>query len=149
MVKQTQAIRQHKVDKLFEWVWPFCGVSAQRINNHEHVYLILIVTGTMQCWARRQKSKFSLQWRIPTVWETGIPVGTTKLWRPINTFQVFFFQLYLNEKFVKWRLMISQCILFWNGLEYKNADRREKQWDKAVVVKERTVNETVFIHVTT
>ena len=46
--------------------------------------------------------------------------------------------------------MISQCIkLFWNGLEYKNADRREKQWDKEVEAKEETVNESVFINLTT
>ena len=47
-------------------------------------------------------------------------------------------------------MMISQCILlFLNGLEYRNADRREKQWDKEVEVKEETVNESVFINLTT
>ena len=46
--------------------------------------------------------------------------------------------------------MIWQCIyLFQNGLENKNADRREKQWDKEVEVKEETVNESVLIHLTT
>ena len=36
-------------------------------------------------------------------------------------------------------------LLFQNGLEYKNADRREKQWDKDVEVKDKTVNISVFI----
>ena len=37
---------------------------------------------------------------------------------------------------LKLRSMISQGIqLFWNGLEYRNADRREKQWDKKVEAK--------------
>ena len=45
--------------------------------------------------------------------------------------------------------MISQSIkLFENGLEYKNADRRKKQ-DKDVEAKEGTVNDSVFIHLTT
>ena len=46
--------------------------------------------------------------------------------------------------------MISQCIwLNRNGLEYKNVDRREKQWDKEVKAKEETVTESVSIHLTT
>ena len=45
--------------------------------------------------------------------------------------------------------MITQCIeLFRNGLEYKNADRKENQSDKEVKAKEETVNESVFIHLT-
>ena len=38
---------------------------------------------------------------IQVVWETGIPFRASKLWRPKNTFQVFFFQLYFNKK-VRW-----------------------------------------------
>ena len=67
-----------------------------------------------------------------------------------NIFQVFFFQLYFNKKFAEVAVndfIMPLIILKW--LRIKNADRKEKQWDKAVVVKERTVNETVFIHVTT
>ena len=37
----------------------------------------------------------------------------------------------------------------WNGLECKNAGRREKQWGKELNVKKETVNKTVFIHLTT
>ena len=46
--------------------------------------------------------------------------------------------------------MISQYIqLFRNGLEYNNADIREKQWrNKKVKAKEETANENVFIHLT-
>ena len=45
--------------------------------------------------------------------------------------------------------MILQFIsIFQNGLEYKNADRRDKQQDKEVKVKEETVNKSVFIHLT-
>ena len=39
--------------------------------------------------------------------------------------------------------MIYQCIsVFRNGLEYKNADWREKQWDEKVESKEETVKES-------
>ena len=41
--------------------------------------------------------------------------------------------------------MISQCIwLFQNDLKYKNADTREKKWDKDVEVKEETVQQKCF-----
>ena len=33
MVKHTQAIRPQFADELFECVWPFCGVGAQRIKK--------------------------------------------------------------------------------------------------------------------
>ena len=36
--------------------------------------------------------------------------------------------------------------LFWNVLEYKNVDRREKQWVKGARVKKETVKKSVFIH---
>ena len=72
-----------------------------------------------------------LQWRIQAILETGIPIWASKLCPLKSTFQVFFFQLYFNKKnMLNWWSMILQCIwLFKNGLEYKNADRREKQWD--------------------
>ena len=34
------------------------------------------------------------------------------------------------------------------ALTYKNADRREKQWDKEFKAKEETVSKIVFIHLT-
>ena len=34
-------------------------------------------------------------------------------------------------------------------LKYKNADRRQKKWDKEVEAKEETVNKSVFIYLTT
>ena len=46
--------------------------------------------------------------------------------------------------------MISWCILlFRNNIEYKNADREEKQWVKEIEVKKETVNESVFINLIT
>ena len=45
--------------------------------------------------------------------------------------------------------MILQWIsLFQNSLEYKHADRREKQEDKEIREKEETVNKSVLIHLT-
>ena len=39
--------------------------------------------------------------------------------------------------------------LIQNGLEYKNADRRGKQWYKDIEAKEETVKESVVINLTT
>ena len=38
---------------------------------------------------------------IQAVWETGILICAPKLWHPKNTFQVLFFQLYFNKKYVE------------------------------------------------
>ena len=32
MVKHTQTVRQQITDELFELVWPFCGIAAQRVK---------------------------------------------------------------------------------------------------------------------
>ena len=32
MVKDTQTIRQQFANKLFECVWPFCGIGALRVK---------------------------------------------------------------------------------------------------------------------
>ena len=82
--------------------------------------------------AKTQNCKFIYQWCIQAVWETSIPVWLLKLWHLKNTFQVFIFQF-----------------SFWNSLEYKNVERREKQWDKKVEKKEETVNESAFTYITT
>ena len=34
MVKHTQTIRWQIADELFECVWPFCGIGAERVNLH-------------------------------------------------------------------------------------------------------------------
>ena len=31
MVKHTQTIRRQIADELFECVWPFCGIGAERL----------------------------------------------------------------------------------------------------------------------
>ena len=38
--------------------------------------------------------------------------------------------------------------IFRNGLEYKNADRRKKQWGKEDKPKEEAVSESVFTYLT-
>ena len=42
-----------------------------------------------------------LQGRIRFVWEVPILCWASKLWHRNNTFQVLFFQLYLNKKYVE------------------------------------------------
>ena len=58
---------------------------------------------------------------------TGIPVWAPKMWRPKNTFQVFFFQLYFIKKYIDVAINDFTKHLIRNGLEDKIADRREKQ----------------------
>ena len=41
MVKHTQAIRRQFADELFEFVWPFCKVAAERVDL---LRLILLIT---------------------------------------------------------------------------------------------------------
>ena len=36
MVKHTQTIRQQIADELFECVWPFCGVCAERVKGNPY-----------------------------------------------------------------------------------------------------------------
>ena len=33
MVKQIQTIRRQIADKLFQFVWPFCELGAERVNK--------------------------------------------------------------------------------------------------------------------
>ena len=65
-------------------------------------------------------------------------------------FRCFFFQLYFNKKYVDvvidnftMHLIISK----WFRIK-KNADRREKEWEKEVKAKEETVKESFFTHLT-
>ena len=48
MVKHTQTIRWQIADKLFECIWPFCGIGAERvkicIRIHAHAYCKLTVS---------------------------------------------------------------------------------------------------------
>ena len=41
-----------------------------------------------------------MQWRIQAFWKAGILVWVPKVWRPQNTFQVVFFQLYFIKQYV-------------------------------------------------
>ena len=91
-----------------------------------------------------------LQSLIQAVWETGIQLGVYILWLPKITFQVFFIQLYFNKKYVEVAINdFTMHLIFWNDLEYRIADRKEKQWDKEVKAKEESINESVFIHLST
>ena len=41
MVKHSQTIRRQIADELFECVWPFCGIGAERVNyTPTHLYSI-------------------------------------------------------------------------------------------------------------
>ena len=60
------------------------------------------------------------------------------------------FKFYFNKTFVG--IAINDFTMhqfFWQGLEYKNVDRGEKQWDKEVREKEETVNKRASILLTT
>ena len=70
-----------------------------------------------------------LQGRIQVVWETGKPVWASKLWRPNNTFQVLFFQLYFNKKIVE---------------VAKNGDRRENHKGKKTSKQKKKLSMKVF-----
>ena len=45
-VKHTQTIRRQIAYKLFECVWPFCGIGAYRVNHY------VIVDGGFAEWLR-------------------------------------------------------------------------------------------------
>ena len=36
MVKDTETIPRQFVDKLFEYVWPFCDVGAERVKTNQN-----------------------------------------------------------------------------------------------------------------
>ena len=38
MVKHTQTIRWRFIDKLFEYVLPFCEIGAYRVNNENKTF---------------------------------------------------------------------------------------------------------------
>ena len=60
---------------------------------------------------------------------------------PKNTFQVFFFELYFNKKYVEWQSMISQCIeLFRNSWE----EKKYKHTRKIMRQKDVEVKEEIF-----
>ena len=79
-------------------------------------------------------------------------LGVCKLWHPKKSFQVFFFQLYFNKKYLE--VVINDftmhlSILKW--LRKQKIQTREKQQDKKkkkveVEAKEDTVNGNVFIY---
>ena len=70
-----------------------------------------------------------------------MPVWVLKLWRSKSTYQVFFFQLYFNKKYIEVAIndfSVYRIISKWLRIK-QNADRREKQWDKKVEAKEEIV----------
>ena len=65
-------------------------------------------------------------------------------------FSSFLFYVVFQQKYVEKTTNDFKILLIQNGLECKNPDRGEKQWDyKVVGAKEETVNESVFIQLTT
>ena len=89
-----------------------------------------------------------MQGRIQAVWKTGIPVWAPKLWRPNNYFQVLFFQLYFNKKYIQVAISdfkMPLIILKWLRRQ-KSRQKRKTMRQKNVEVKEEIVYESVFIH---
>ena len=39
MAKHTQTIRRQYADKLFECVWPFCGIGTYKFRNVVDIYV--------------------------------------------------------------------------------------------------------------
>ena len=38
VAKHTQTIRRQFADKLFECVWPFCGIGAERVKDEMQLH---------------------------------------------------------------------------------------------------------------
>ena len=83
MVKHTQTIRRLLADELFENVWPFCGVGAERVNfdtlssliNYLLIVWDLIVGGSIvkhiDGWRLNKSMRSTISGR-------SIPGATTK-----------------------------------------------------------------------
>ena len=65
MVKHTQAISRQIADELFEYVWPFCGVCAERFKvAHSEKKVLLLYSSvifTIETWSIFEKSKKHLR----------------------------------------------------------------------------------------
>ena len=89
-----------------------------------------------------------MQGIIQAVWETGILVWESKLWHPNNTFQVLFFQLYLNKNYVKIAIndfTVDIIISKWLRKQ-KCRQKRKTMRQKDVEAKEEIAYESVFIY---
>ena len=119
--------------------------SAHLKSSFKESWVILAMSHPFE-----QCQKDTDQWRIQVVWETGIPVGAPKLWRPKNTFK-FFFHLHFNKKHVEVvinDLAVHLIILKW--LRRQKHTQKKKSWKQQQVQgKEETVNKIVFIHFNT
>ena len=56
MVKHTQKIRQQIADELFECVWPFCEIGAERANIEHALSRVFNVIDS------RQRKKKQIIW---------------------------------------------------------------------------------------
>ena len=81
----------------------------------------------------------------PVYWFGHPDFGATK-----NTFQVFFFQLHFNKKHVE--VVINEFpmhLIISNWLRIQKCRQRKTVRQKQVEPKKETVNEGVYIHLTT
>ena len=66
MVKRTQTICRQFADELFECIWPFCGIGAQRVKSVYDTYYTpvirpLIVRTKMKLVNRKSIEKTSVE----------------------------------------------------------------------------------------
>ena len=67
------------------------------------------------------------QWHTKAVWETGIPVWAPKLWCPKNTFQVFFFKLYFNKRYIEVAINdFTMYLVIWKWLRIQKCRQKWK-----------------------
>ena len=87
-----------------------------------------------------------VQGHIQTIWETDISVCVHKLWHKNKTFQVLFFQLYFNRKYVEVAVIdfaMNLIILKWlrrRKCRQKKKTIRQKDFE----AKEKIVYDSVF-----
>ena len=87
-----------------------------------------------------------VQERIQAVWETDISVWVCKLWHKNKTFQVLFFQLYFNKKYVEVAVIdfaMNLIILKW--LRRRKCRQKKKTIrQKDFKAKEKIAYDSVF-----
>ena len=88
---------------------------------------------------------------IQAVWETSILVWAPKPWHPKNSFEILFSVVFQQK------ICGSSCQLFHNASSYfkmasstnMQTEKKNNDIKKEIEVTEKTVNESVFIHLTT
>ena len=123
----------------YSWKWHAIIAHNTGLRCMVKIWIKFTVTEELEC-----------QWHIQTVWEIGISFWVLKLWCPENSFQVFFFLLCFNKKYVK--VVVNDftmhlIILKW--LRRQKCRQKKKMKPKDIEAKEETVYKSVFIHLNT